>query len=214
MKPPPLSSSCFDRNYDTKERFCSYWHQIDEIISLKPKKMLEIGIGNGFVSKYLRDKKINLITLDMAHDLRPDTVGSVSAIPFRSESFDLVSCCEVLEHLPFEKFPETLKEIRRIAQGSVILSLPDVTTVYRIHIDLPKIKPIRRLVPHPFHRPVRHEFDGEHYWEIGKKGCPRGRIEFEISRSGLIIVKTYKVFEFPYHRFFVLRKTEANSASR
>lgn len=44
-------------NYDWKGRFCSYWHQINEIIELGPNRVLEIGIGNGFVSKYLKDRK-------------------------------------------------------------------------------------------------------------------------------------------------------------
>ena len=52
------------KNYDTKERFCSYWHQIQEILSLNPKNTLEIGIGNGFVSKYLKQRGFNVITLN------------------------------------------------------------------------------------------------------------------------------------------------------
>ena len=43
----------FDTNYDNKERFISYWHQINEILSIDSKKIIEIGKGNGFVSNYL-----------------------------------------------------------------------------------------------------------------------------------------------------------------
>lgn len=50
----------FNKTYDSKGRFCSYWHQIDEIISLKPKEVLEIEIGNGFVSKYLKGRGVNV----------------------------------------------------------------------------------------------------------------------------------------------------------
>ena len=39
----------FNKSYDTKERFISYWRQINEIIKLGPNRVLEIGIGNGFV---------------------------------------------------------------------------------------------------------------------------------------------------------------------
>jgi ubiquinone/menaquinone biosynthesis C-methylase UbiE len=140
------------------------------------------------------------------HDLCPDLAGSVLAIPFNNESFDVVSCCEVLEHLPYSEFPKALKEIRRVSQKHVVLSLPDVTTAYRVNMELPRIKPIKRLVNHPFHRPVDHVFDGEHYWEIGKKGYSLKQIEFDITHSGLIIVNTYRVYEFYYHRFFILEK--------
>ncbi|MCK5766962.1 MAG: hypothetical protein KAH35_01115 [Candidatus Atribacteria bacterium] len=44
----------FDKSYDTKERFISYWHQVNEIVRLEPDSLLEIGIGSGFASKYLK----------------------------------------------------------------------------------------------------------------------------------------------------------------
>jgi len=197
----------FDISYDSKERFCSYWHQINEIISLKPKRALEIGIGNGLVARYLREKKLNVATLDIAHDLWPDVAGSVLAIPFKNGSFDVVVCCEVLEHLPYSELSKALKEIHRVSLKYVVLSLPDVTTVYRINIELPRIRPIKRLINHPFHRPAQHAFDGEHYWEIGKTSYPLKRVEFDIKQAGLNIIKTYRVFEFYYHRFFVLEKS-------
>ena len=196
----------FDIDYDSKKRFCSYWHQINEIISLKPKKVLEIGIGNGFVTRYLRDKELNVTTLDIAHELRPDVAGAVLAIPFKNCSFDVVVCCEVLEHLPYSEFSKALKEIHRVSRKHVVLSLPDVTTVYRINIELPRIGPIKKLISHPFYRSTRHKFDGEHYWEIGKTGYSLKRIELNIRQSGLSIIKTYRVFEFCYHRFFLLEK--------
>ena len=196
----------FDISYDTKERFCSYWHQINEIISLKPKKVLEIGIGNRFVTRYLREKELNVTTLDVTHDLRPDIVGSVLAIPFKDDFFDVVACYEVLEHLPYSDFPEALKEIKRVSQKYVVLSLPDVTTVYRINVEFPRIKPIKRLVSHPFPRTARHIFDEEHYWEIGKTGYLFKKIKGDIEWSGFKIVKTYRIFEFYYHRFFILEE--------
>jgi len=52
----------FVNSYDSKGRFISYWYQINEIIKLNPKKVLEIGIGNGFVSKYLKERKVNILS--------------------------------------------------------------------------------------------------------------------------------------------------------
>lgn len=205
-KSPKEPYHYFKHSYDSKKRFISYWHQINEIISLEPEKILEIGVGNGFTSKYLKDRNLNVITFDIEHGLSPDVVGSVLKLPFSSESFDVVACCEVLEHLPYSEFPKALKEIHRVSRKHVVLSLPDVTTVYRINIELPRIRPIKRLVNHPFHRPAQHVFDGEHYWEIGKIGYPRKRIELDIRQAGLNIIKTYRAFEFYYHRFFLLEK--------
>jgi len=206
MKPQVTPDHYTGSSYDSKERFISYWHQINEIILLKPRRVLEIGIGNGFVSRYLREHKLNVTTLDINHDLFPDVAGSVLAIPFNDESFDVVSCCEVLEHLPYGEFTKALKEIHRISRKYVVLSLPDVTTIYRINLELPRIRPIKRLIIHPFHKPEDHVFDGEHYWEIGKTSYPHEKIEVDIKQSGLNIIKTYRVFEFTYHRFFLLKK--------
>jgi ubiquinone/menaquinone biosynthesis C-methylase UbiE len=194
----------FQEPYETKQRFCSYWHQIDEIRKLLPHHTLEIGVGTGFVSGYLKKQGLNLTTLDCLQTLEPDVAGSVLDVPFAAETFDVVSCCQVLEHLPYADFLPALKELARISKSYVVLSLPDKTTVYRIDLELPRLQPIRRLIHHPRHRPDRQQFDGEHYWEIGKMGYPLKRIESDIRIATLQIIKSYRVFEFPYHRFFIL----------
>ena len=206
MKPQVTPEHYTNPSYDSKERFISYWHQINEVIALKPKKVLEIGIGNGFVYNYLKEKGIKIKTLDIDKNLNPDAAGSVLGIPFIDESFDVVVCCEVLEHLPYSECSKALEEIHRVSRKHVVLSLPDVTTVYRINVELPRIRPIKRLIPHPFHRPVHHTFDGEHYWEIGKADYPLKKIKFDMERASFKIVRTYRVFEFRYHRFFLLEK--------
>jgi ubiquinone/menaquinone biosynthesis C-methylase UbiE len=193
-------------SYDTKERFCSYWHQIAEVIQLNPQNILEVGIGNTFVTNYLKDKKLEITTLDIEYTLNPLVVGTVLAIPFSEASFDVVICYEVLEHLPYSDFKRALKELARVSQRYVIISLPDVTTVYRINIELPRIKPIKKLVPHPFPRATVHTYDGYHYWEIGKEDYPLKKIKQDIEYSSLRILKSYRVFEFYYHRFFLLEK--------
>jgi len=197
----------FQEHYETKQRFCSYWHQIDEIRGLLPTCTLEIGVGTGFVSGYLKKQGLSVTTLDCLETLGPDIVGSVLNIPLATDSFDVVSCCQVLEHLPYADFLPALKEIARISKSYVVLSLPDKTTVYRIDFDLPRLPPIRRLIHHPRPRPEIHKLDPEHHWEIGKRGFPLKRIELDIFASALKVVKSYRVFEMPYHRFFILAKS-------
>jgi hypothetical protein len=53
-----------------------------------------------------------------------------------------------------------------------------------------------------------NRFDGEHYWEIGKDGYPLSRIKNDIQKIGSLIQRTYRVLEYPYHRFFVLQKQD------
>lgn len=206
MKPQVKPNHYFVNSYDSKNRFISYWHQINEIIKLNPKKVLEIGIGNGFVSKYLKERKVNILTLDVDKRLNPDIVGSVLNIPFSDESFDVVACYEVLEHLPFENFSKALSEIFRLSKSYAILSLPDASRVYRVYLQIPKIGVFKRLISLPRFKNLIHKFDGEHYWEIGKVGYPLKRIIKEMQMVGFEIEKTYRIFEHPYHRFFILKK--------
>lgn len=206
MKPQVKPNHYFVNSYDSKGRFISYWHQINEIIKLNPKKVLEIGIGNGFVSKYLKERRVNILTLDIDKKLNPDIVGSVLDVPFPDNSFEVVACYELLEHLQYEKFYKALSEIFRVSKSYAILSLPDTSRVYRLYVQIPKIRIFKKLISLPRLKNPIHKFDGEHYWEIGKAGYPLSKITKDIERAGFNIEKTYRIFENPYHRFFILKK--------
>lgn len=137
---PQVHPSHYGYNYDSKERFCSYWHQIQEILLLNLKEVLEIGIGSGFASEYLKKRGFKITTLDIDEKLKPNIAGSILKIPFRNTSFDVVACYEILEHIPYENFNRALSEIFRISKSFAILSLPeDTTRIYRINIQIPKI---------------------------------------------------------------------------
>ena len=58
--------------YDYKDRWVSYWHQIDEVLKLEPKTVLEIGIGNGLVTEYLKKHGVEVKTLDIEKKLNPN----------------------------------------------------------------------------------------------------------------------------------------------
>jgi len=206
-------------DYDSKERFCSYWHQINEVLSFAPEKVLEVGIGNGFVSNYIKNRGIKVITLDIDKRLNPDVVGTVLELPFSNASFDVVTCCEVLEHLPYKDFRKALSEMFRVSKSRTIVSLPDISRVYRVLVHLPKIGEIKKLISLPWIKKPTHNFNQEHYldrgeygysiphcWEIGEVDYSLSKIINDIKSIGFKITKTYRVFEKPCHRFFVLAK--------
>jgi len=206
MKIQVEPSHYFSKTYDSKERFISYWHQINEIIMLKPSSILEIGIGNGLVANYIKQREFDITTMDIDERLNPDKIGSVLFIPFSDESFELVACFETLEHLPYKHFPKALSEIYRVSEKYVILSLPDVTRAYRFDVQIPKIGELKRLIQLSRLKAPVHEFNGEHYWEIGKAEYSLRMVMNEMRNAGFEIKKTWRIFEIPYHRFFILGK--------
>ena len=115
------------RAYNTKERACSFWHQVDEIFEIGASTVLEIGSGSGLVTNWLRTAGVEVKTLDLEPELEPDIVGSVTDIPLSANSCDAVLCCQVLEHLPFDQLPVALTEIGRVSRMGAVISLPDVT---------------------------------------------------------------------------------------
>jgi ubiquinone/menaquinone biosynthesis C-methylase UbiE len=97
------------------------------------KSVLEVGCGEGKLAtqlirhapapaRYLAtDVSLDAIT----HNLDPrieTATASIYELPFHDRSFDIVVCCEVLEHL---EQPELgLAEISRVARERVVISTP------------------------------------------------------------------------------------------
>lgn len=194
------------KNYDTKQRFCSYYHQIQEITKLNPKSLLEVGIGNSFVSDYIQRRGFNVTKLDIDKRLNPHVTGSVLNVPFPDKSFEVVACYEVLEHLPYANFEKALQEIERVSSSYVLISLPDSNGFYRVCLQIPKLGLFQKIIPFSTLRKSILQTNGEHYWEIGKAGCSNQKIINDIVTAGFKVERTYRVFEMPSHRFFVLKK--------
>jgi len=175
--------------YDSKLRFCSYWHQINEIMQVKHNNVLEIGIGNKFLSRYLRGKGIKIVTLDIELGLAPDITASIFKLPFKDSHFDVIACYEILEHLPYEDFSQALSEVYRVSNSYCIISVPDIERAYRFNLQLPKIKEIKKLWILPRLKKPANKIEGGHFWEIGIEGFALKRIVTDIENRGFTIKK-------------------------
>lgn len=188
--------------YEHLDRWISYYRQIQEVLSLRPERLLEIGKGSGLVSTVLKSRGLTVTSLDIDPAVKPDVVGSVLALPFEDKAFDATLCAEVLEHLPFDEFPKALGEIRRVTRRAVVLSLPNWGWTFWLGFKLPLLPRINvfwKLTGLAAHPP-----GGEHFWEIGKRGYPLRKIRAAIEATGFKIRKTYLKADSPYHRFFLL----------
>lgn len=114
------------QQYNSKQRMLTYWYQIHEVLALRPATVLEIGVGTGLVSSYLRHLGISLTTYDINPELKPDIVGSVLdlASVLGDQKFDLVLCARVLHHLSYEEFPAALAAIAAVSNRNAVVTLP------------------------------------------------------------------------------------------
>lgn len=199
------NESNYGREYDSKERFISYWHQIDETTRIRPSEVLEIGIGNGFVSNYLAKLGVSVTTCDLLRDLKPDVCGSVLKLPYQCGAFEAVICYEVLEHIEYVHFVRALREMGRVSREWCIISIPDSSLSVGITIRVPRFGHASRCITIPEIPGQNLRNGGEHRWEIGLKSYPLRRILKDIESTGFAVQKSYRVPENPYHRFFVLR---------
>lgn len=190
-------------DYISKDRWASYWHQIDEVMKLKPSSVLEIGPGPGVFKNMACLFGLNVETVDIDPDLKPDHLGSVLDLPFEDNSYDVVVAFQMLEHIPYKNLIIALNEIRRVARYHVVISLPDAKKIWRYNFYIPKVGIKDFYITRPVRGLKNHEFDGEHFWEVNKKYYSLEKILNVFSAQELHLIRTYRVPENTYHRFFI-----------
>jgi SAM-dependent methyltransferase len=108
---------------------------LDERLPAEPgARVLDAGCGTGGTTAWLR-RYGEVVGVDLAAEaapfwpqagLRRMARGSVAALPFRSESFSLVTCFDVLYHRQVGDEAPALAEFRRVLRpgGLLLLRLP------------------------------------------------------------------------------------------
>src|ERR671936_1183209 len=192
-------------SYDALDRFVSYWVQKDLVLTAcaeyREPKVLEIGTGTGFLTSYLKTHGVNVVTFDFDERLQPDIIGDIREIDtIIDEPYDVVTCFEVLEHIPYDHAEDVVRKLRNITRGVCALSVPQRRLYVSLWFKLPRIKPIQTYRSLPFSR--RYKFDGQHYWELGYRGYPFKRFRRLLSKH-FDIDREFTNPLMPYHRFFV-----------
>ncbi|MCK5591482.1 MAG: class I SAM-dependent methyltransferase [Candidatus Pacebacteria bacterium] len=189
--------------YSNYERWVSYYYQTKEILSGDFVSMLEIGVGNKILKLMIENQSsLHYQSMDIDSSLRPNIVGSVTSIPLKDKSVDLVCAFQILEHLSFEEFERSLSEMARVSKRKVFISLPHFGPPIKIKFKIPFLKEVVFAYKIPY--PQKHKFNGHHYWEIGKKGYSLKMIRAVIEKY-FFIEKEYIPFDNQYHHFFILK---------
>ena len=74
---------------------------------------------------------------------------SIESLPFPDDSFDVVTCMEVLEHIPDAIFEPGLAELRRVCRGQLIMTVPfeEPEPISRFHVRRFLSDDIQRVFP-------------------------------------------------------------------
>lgn len=169
-------------------------------------KILEVGKGNGFVSDFFKKSGYDMTTLDINPQLEPDIVGNVLELSGLMKSkANVILCSEVLEHMEFKYFQDTLEQLRLVSSEYVIITLPRFKKFFGVNIQfrLPKIKAFSL----PLFLKVRANktLGTGHFWEIDYDAqTSKSSIETILQNNFDIVEKGYFPTN-PYHCYYVLK---------
>ncbi len=111
------------------EEFMKKARLIKALIPQDVKTILDVGCGDGSLTNYLIDEQYSLMAFDrsqiaLSHVKTKRILGNICTISFKDNSFDMVICSQVLEHLPNDTLQKAVSELSRIASKYLIISVP------------------------------------------------------------------------------------------
>jgi len=107
--------------------------RMDDLLKhLLPKgfaNALDVGARFGHLAKRLADHFDSVTVLDLEmptiqYDKIVNAQGDVTSLKFPDDSFDVIYCCEVLEHIPQDKLVRACAELSRVARHYLIIGVP------------------------------------------------------------------------------------------
>lgn len=189
---------------ETKEHWLLYWKQQDVIQPYMDSDdhILEIGVGTGFTTSYLRHKGYDVTTVDIDNNKNPDILINIAKEEIKG-NYDVILAFEVLEHLPLNSLRSTLEMVSHHCRRFLILSIPEfyptfVSFSYRLPILKRGSFSIRRprFLPKP-------KLSKHHHWEVNSQP------EISVSELGKIFIQLKMNIEqhelFFDRHFFVLK---------
>lgn len=167
------------------------------LISLgNAKTALDVGCREGMQSKWLEDKGYTVISIDVTKNYEKCIIADINKeLPFETDSFDLIWCSEVIEHLNNPAF--TVQELRRVLKPNGIM----IITTPNSYFWVQKIMNFFGLTPQKVQRP-----DHKFFFSINdiKKIFPNAKLygyfpyfllKFKISKFIGILSPTFVIYE-------------------
>jgi ubiquinone/menaquinone biosynthesis C-methylase UbiE len=118
-------------NIDQWQRYACVVQEIKNLGAL-PVSILDVGAGKDFIREFINTTDINVHILDINvnalitikdRNIRA-VAGSGCHLPFKDESFDIVTSLDSLEHIPDAKKAAYCRELKRVTKRYTIVHCP------------------------------------------------------------------------------------------
>ena len=177
---------------ESEDHWRLYWNQ-QKLMEGKVKTgdyVLEIGVGSGFTANYLRSKGVQIKTIDIDSQKKPDITANIVRYQF-DELYDHILAFEVFEHIPFPEFKMVLRKICGVCQKYLFLSVPRNEKVW-----ISCILKLPRVGKREFHLITlkRKVTNPAHFWELDDGSVSTQDFEQEIYSNGIKILSKKNCF--------------------
>ena len=118
----------------------------------KDMSVLDLGCGTGITTRYIAELGAKVIGVDLspkliefakensAHENAEYFVGDITSFDLGEKTFDVICLVDVMEHIPREKIPNLLRNIKRYTNNNTIiyLNIPDARLQYWLQNNQPE----------------------------------------------------------------------------
>ncbi len=147
LKSLPVDVGQGGRRFTTQGKLIALAH----VAPGEGKLLLDVGCREGHQSEQFRQQGYRVTSIDIESTYRHAQIVDVDErLPFSSDTFDVVWCSEVLEHLLDP--PQVVAELRRVSKpgGLLVLTTPNTGVWFQSVMSLVGLTP--RRVQNPGHR--------------------------------------------------------------
>ena len=195
---PPVTVRSFTQRwhaYYTEKRIVHQWLQVHLLGALPVERVLEVGPYLGLVSAMLANAGYTVTTLDIgpqtprfgpsAHIQADLTELDAARIP----GYDVIICCETLEHLPWKAVGGVLSMFAASKAPYLVLSVPyegaQLGWSFYVNGHTIRHRLFTRMMRFFQTYKIRQPEDIDtHKWEVGYKGYSLAVLKAKIAASG------------------------------
>ena len=121
-------------------------------------RILDVGAGEGSIVERYRHKGFDVVGVDSAYESETVRRADLLGLPFEAQTFDVVLCLDVLEHVELLDQPKALSEIARVMKpgARLLLTVPNLAHFHsRVRFLLTgKLTRTSAVERHPGDRPL------------------------------------------------------------